>query len=210
MRNPVYQLSASNTSNDIRSRNDFYITHKDTINALLDNEKFDNNVWEPACGNGAISECLNIRGYNVLSSDIFDYGYNNFNKKLDFLKIDAANKDLYQQYDIITNPPYSLSEEFVLKSIEVCKNKCALLLKIQFLETEFRFKHIFSKYPPKFIYVFSRRQACSKFDDFYQRDNDGNILYNKKGEPLKVGSAVLYCWFIWEKGYNGYPMVKWL
>jgi hypothetical protein len=32
-------------------------------------------VWEPACGTGLMAEVLVERGYDVLATDIHDYGY---------------------------------------------------------------------------------------------------------------------------------------
>lgn len=209
MKNNVYQNAASNLSNFVRSPDDFYITHHSTIEALLHREVFNKDIWEPACGNGVISECLKEFNYNVFSTDLRDYNYKDMAYKLDFLTIDEKS-DLYNKYDIITNPPYNINEEFVLQAIKMCKNKCAMLLKIQFLETTKRFNGIFKNYPPKYVYVFSSRQACSKYPDFLQHDENGNIVKNKKGEALKIGSASLYCWFIWEKGFKGEPIIRWI
>ena len=73
--------------------------------------------------------------------------------------------------------------------------KVAMFLKVQFLEGKARRK-LFEKYPPKTIWVSSSRILCAKNADF-----DGM----KRGG----GSAVAYCWFIWEKGYKGDTIVKW-
>ena len=95
---------------------------------------------------------------------------------------------------IITNPPYSLAKEFVEHSMDLLDNDeyCIMLLKIQFLEGKAR-KELFKKYPPKFVLVFSERQKCLKND----KDTGGS-------------SAVCYCWFIWQKGFNGKPLIDWL
>ena len=71
--------------------------------------------------------------------------------------------------------------------------KLAMCLKLQFLEGQKR-QELFKLYPPKTIYVFSARQKCALNGDF-------------KG----VGSsAVAYAWFVWEKGFKGDPIVKWI
>ena len=44
-------------------------------------------------------------------------------------------------------------------------NRLALFLKVQFLEGKKR-KELFSKYPPKVIYVSSSRIKCAKNGDF--------------------------------------------
>jgi hypothetical protein len=69
-----------------------------------------------------------------------------------------------------------------------------MFLKIQFLEGKKR-KILFEKFPPKTVYVSSSRILCAPNGDF---------------ESMKKnGSAVAYCWFIWEKGFNGDPVIKW-
>lgn len=52
--------------------------------ALLSTGELTNkSIWEPACGRGAISKVLKDSGYNVWSTDIFDYGYGD--EHFDFL-----------------------------------------------------------------------------------------------------------------------------
>ena len=77
---------------------------------------------------------------------------------MDFLQYDGVF-----QGDIITNPPYSIAEEFVRKSIEVLQSghKVAMLLRLNFLEGQKRRK-LFEKYNPCRIYVFSKRINCQK------------------------------------------------
>ena len=71
---------ASNNSELERERDDYYATHPETVEALLeqlkkDDVKLNNNIWEPACGEGHISKVLENHGYNVFSTDLVDRGY---------------------------------------------------------------------------------------------------------------------------------------
>ena len=106
--------------------------------------------------------------------------------------------------DIVTNPPYSLAKDFVEHAMDIIADghKIAMFLKLTFLESESR-KGMFKKYPPKKIWVSSNRILCGKNGDFYQRDKDGNIKYNKDGTPKELSSAACYAWFVWQKGYEG-------
>lgn len=70
----------------------------------------------------------------------------------------------------------------------------ALLLKIQSLEGIERFDRIYSKNPPKVIYVFVRRTKCAINGEF------------KKFK----GSPICYAWFVWKKGYKGNTILKWV
>ena len=72
---------------------------------------------------------------------------------------------------------------------------CFVFLKIQFLEGKAR-KKLFTKYPPKKIYVSSSRLLCAKNADF-------------DGMKAGGGSAVAYAWFIWEKGFQGQTTIEW-
>jgi hypothetical protein len=71
-----------------------------------------------------------------------------------------------------------------------------MFLKLTFLESKAR-KKMFEKYPPKVIYVSSSRLQCAKNGDFETY---------KKG----TGTAIAYAWFVWEDGYQGDTVVKWI
>jgi hypothetical protein len=185
------QLGASNHSESERETNDFYATDPYTLEIFLDklkqdNIKLHNNIWECACGEGHLSKVLE-KNYNVLSTDLVDRGYGT---RADFLKAPVGWNG-----DILTNPPYKYAKEFVEKALEIIPiGKYAIfLLKIQFLEGQDRLK-MFKQYPPKYVYVNSKRQTC----------------YINGDMTKKMSSASCYCWFIWEKGFRGEPTVRWL
>ncbi|WP_041787782.1 hypothetical protein [Rhodomicrobium vannielii] len=58
-----------------RAAYEFYPTPPEATRALLSVERFDGPIWEPACGTGWISEELIAAGYDVLSTDLVNYGY---------------------------------------------------------------------------------------------------------------------------------------
>ena len=180
-------LGASDHSFEKREINDYYATHPIATKWLVDVENFNNNIWEPACGEGHISEILKSKGYNVKSSDKYDRGYGEI---YDFL----TPQNNYWNGDIVTNPPYKYAQEFVEKSLRIINenNKIAMFLKIQFLEGKKR-KILFKQNPPIRVWVSSSRILCAKNGDFNS----------------KKGSAVCYCWFIWKKGFKGDPIIKW-
>ena len=100
--------------------NDFYATHPDSVKLFLNAAKetnliLPNNMWENACGDGAISKVLKDNGYTVFSTDVVDRGYGE-ESGLDFL----INKKYDNKFDcIITNPPYkcfSIDTECYTKS----------------------------------------------------------------------------------------------
>lgn len=181
-----------------RVDNDFYATNPKAVEMLLKQESFEcNNILEPCVGNGNIAAALKLHNppAKILGIDIVDRGYP---KTLvsDFLTLDIPLK-----FDtIITNPPFSLAKEFVEKSLTHLTNtgKCAMFLKIQFLEGSKR-KEFFKKYPPKYIYVFRNRMATW---------NDGNPTDPETGKAW--ATTMCHAWFVWENGSTSEPVVRWL
>ena len=186
------QLGASNHSLKDREVNDFYATDPNSLEIFLkalerDNIKLHHNIWECACGQGHLSNVLINNNYNVYSSDLINRGYGEVK---DFLKCN----NLFDG-DILTNPPYKYAKDFVKHSLDLLEygNYCIMFLKIQFLEGKDRRK-LFDKFPPKYVYVNSARQLCAMNGEFEK--------YN--------ATALCYCWFIWQKGYNGEPTIRWI
>ena len=138
----------------IREENDYYATDPRAMWALLDYEVFNENIWEPACGEGNLSKVLKDAGYNVLSTDLIDRGYQD--EIADFLS-DRRKFD----GDIITNPPFKYTNEFIKGALEAIPegNKVAMFLKINYLAGKKRYQEIYSKFPPYRVYVFSSRVA---------------------------------------------------
>lgn len=182
---------ASNHSNWKRADLDYYSTDPIAVDKLLQREKFNHYILEPACG-GHISDALIKNGYEVLSLDLIDRGYPNQSCVQDFLE---NNYDHKNRRDIITNPPYAKAKEFVEHALDISKEhvKIAMFLKLTFLEGGKR-KELFDKYPPKSIYVFRNRIDCWK-----------NGI-----KPEKPSRAVCYAWFVWEKGYVEPPQIFWI
>lgn len=190
-------LGASNHTDKEREANDYYATEPKAVELLLEQENFFPYIWEPACGAGHMSEVLKKHGYNVKSSDLCDRGYPG-TEIIDFLKVEKSNINKDFSRDIITNPPYKYAKEFVEKALEILSDgaKIAMFLKVQFLEGKAR-KELFLKHPPKTIYVSSSRLLCAKNGDF-------------EGMKAGGGSAIAYAWFVWEKGFKGDPIIKWI
>jgi hypothetical protein len=177
-----------------RVENDFYATPSKATEALLKVEKFDGNVWEPACGNGMMSE--EIKKFNeVVSSDLVDRGYGKIG--IDFLK--TNNRDMgYDIYDnIITNPPFNLFQEFAEKALYEANKKVALFGKLQALEGYKRASFLQTT-PLKTVYVFKKRINPMR---------NGNPL-DENGK--KWCSTMAFAWYVWEKGYTGKPQIEWL
>ena len=54
---------------------DFFPTPAWATEALIDNETFSDEIWECACGDGAMSRVLEKTGCRVISTDLHDRGF---------------------------------------------------------------------------------------------------------------------------------------
>ena len=164
---------------------DFYPTPKWATYALMENEKFDGDIWEPSCGNGAMSEVIKKYGNDVYSSDLHDRGYGDVG--INFLETEKTYSN------IITNPPYNIAQEFVEHATKSSKRKFAFLLRLAFLEGVGGANTIFVENPPSRVWVFSER-----------------ITFYPEG-VIKAGSGTTaYAWFVWDKEHISNTHLKWL
>ncbi len=163
---------------------DFFPTPAWATHALIDNEPFSGDIWESACGNGAMSSVLEQTGRRVLSSDLYDRGYGEGG--VDFL----TSKRRFD--NIVTNPPYNAAEGFVQSGLSHANKKFALLLRLAFLEGGNRQRTIFSDAPPSRVWVFSER-----------------ITFYPLGAEVKGSGTTAYAWFVWDKDASGGTELKW-
>ena len=172
-------------SNNDREKDDFYPTPPQATQSLLDRQKFEGNIWECACGNGAMSEIIIKSGYNVYSSDLIDRGYGETG--IDFLKSDKKVDN------IVTNPPFKLATEFTLKSFELARKKAVMLSKISYLEGIKRRTLIFNQNKLEKVLIFSRR-----------------VPFKKESTNKLAGGLMAFGWFIYDVNYNGKPTIDWI
>lgn len=184
-------LGASNHTEKERENDDYYATDPDAAEWLLKLEKIEGPIWECASGEDHLAKVFKEHGYEVRTSDII--GRTPTTEIYDFLKC----RDTGLKTNIITNPPYRFSTQFVEKAMDVIADgyKVCMFLKLQFLEGKAR-RDLFKKYPPKTVWVSSSRLMCAKNGDFETMIAGG-------------GSAVAYIWLVFEKGYKGETVLKW-
>tara|TARA_Y100001963_G_scaffold121776_1_gene170618 strand:- start:45 stop:641 length:597 start_codon:yes stop_codon:yes gene_type:complete len=177
---------AGHDLNLTREKDDFYPTPPLATQRLLDVEKFEGNIWECACGDGAISKVLEQHNYKVYSTDLINRNYGETG--IDFL-METQKCD-----NIITNPPFKLSLPFIYKAVELANKKVAFLCRITFLEGVARQK-MFQETPLENVYIFSRRIT-------FTNPNNGNKTHG--------GGMLAFAWFVWNKNYTGKPKLNWI
>jgi hypothetical protein len=142
---------------------------------------------EPACGAGHMAKVLNEYFGEVQASDVHNYGYG------------ATHDYLKHPYQInccdwvITNPPFRLAEDFVLKSLPLARGGVAILARTVFLESVGRYQRIFSCNPPAIVAQFTERVPMVK----------GRL-------DKSASTATGYCWLVWEKTKPSAPQLVWI
>ena len=168
-----------------RKKSDFYETPYSITNHLLNVESFDTNftVCEPACGNGAITK--------VLKSKWDEEKITSYDIEKNFLTET-------EQYDyIITNPPFSIANEFIEKAKKVARKKFAFLLPLSYLHGKKRYDTIYTdlSYGLREVFVFTR--------------------YPMLGEELRDDGKyhtgmMVYAWFVFQNEYCEKPNISWI
>lgn len=84
---------------------------------------------------------------------------------------------------IITNPPFNLSEEFILHAVKNA-DTVAMLLKSQYWHAAKR-NILFQKHPPAFVLPLSWRP---------------DFLFDTRKEGDKSAPTMGVCWSVWKRG----------
>lgn len=134
-----------------RSPRDFYPTPPEFTEVLLRVWQPDcDQIWEPAAGDGAMSDVLRSAGYTVVESDI--------ETGTDFLTAETALAPA-----IVTNPPFSLTTDFALQALRL-SGKVALLLGLHFLGGSARTDDLWLTHPPSRVVVIPERMKVATAD----------------------------------------------
>lgn len=151
------------------------------------------DIIEPSCGEGNLIKALRfhagpqaqIHGYDIRDVGLIKEA--TFVDKIDWLTIQGLGK--YGHNLIVTNPPYSIANKFILHTLEIAQPEtvCAFLLRLSFLYGKERQKLIYDKYPPYELVPLTPRPSFT---------ND------------KKTDASEYALFIWVCGHEGSGMVS--
>lgn len=147
-------------------------------------------IDEVCCGAGAITKVLEEFGFKVNQSDIQDEDYITGEKSIDVYKINDKSCNI-----VFTNPPYNhmTKENMLAEFLRISKNKVILLLNIFYLSSGKR-KELLENSPLKYIYIHSDRVTMFPYGET---------------EPINGGTK-MFAWYVWEHGYKGEPIIRWL
>ena len=114
----------------------------------------------------------------------------------DFLGAPSSYLDYEYVHLVFGNPPYSLMEEFIthsLKSSILYPGGYVFFLgRLEFLASKKRGLGLFKEYPPKRVYVLSRRPS----------------FFSTNGR--KTTDAQDYAMYLWKDGWKGDTKLDWL
>jgi hypothetical protein len=146
-------------------------------------------ILEPCSGAGAISKVLEEK-FKVKSSDIQNENFIYGDKGIDVYKMKDKSANI-----ILTNPPYNMmtKKNMLNEFLRISKNKVILLLNIYYLSSKDR-KEMLEKSPLKYIYIHSDRVTMFPFGE----------------EKPKSTGTKMFAWFVWEHGYDGEPIIRWV
>lgn len=167
-------MTSTHRGNGKRSKYDHYETPRHTTMSLLEHHYIKYPVLEPCAGYSSMANILKAGG-KVVTNDIDPEIVCDYNS--DYLLLDLG----IGFQSIITNPPFSLAEQIITKSIQDIKigGEVIMLLRLDFLGTIKR-RLFWKSYPAKQIYALSKRPRF-----------------------IGSGDSNEYGWFVWEKGWIG-------
>jgi len=150
-------------------------------------------IWEPACGPGAIVRELRAAGHVVIASDLVDYRDRGLGDQLVNVDFEMERAMPGRAQAIVTNPPYKRADHFVLRALELAP-KVAMLLRIGFIANGVKVRGPALDHGGLRAFCPFRGRLPMMHRDGW----DGN----------RSTSQTDFAWFVWERGYDGPPMVR--
>ena len=175
-----------------RSPTDFYPTPTASTRSLKDFIDVDSTdtILEPCAGVGHIAKEFE----NVTALDLYEYKTEYLHQVTTGINFLSWTPDKNYSW-VITNPPFDrkVLMPIIEKSLSIATKGVAMFLKITFLESSSRFTFFQENKNLKNVVIFSNRQP----------------LY-RNAIVTGASNAICYAWFIWDKRYNGEPIIKWV
>lgn len=174
-----------------RQAEDWYVEPEWCSARLFELEQFTGSIWDPACGGGNILKSARAAHLvNVWGTDIVKRGELT-NSTLDFLEHYSGTAD-----NIVSNPPFGIAEKFVARALDLAKNKVAMLLPANWVQGDKRSRWL-EQSGLRRVYFITPRPSMPP----------GHVL----AAGRRCGSGTTdYAWFVWLKGYDGAPEIRWL
>lgn len=217
-------MSAANRGRE-RLEDDTYLTPMWCVERALEKINLPGGHWlEPCAGEGHVIATVNslrddvtwsaceIRKESLKKLKNFGFDKSSIN---DFLKLDESR---LKRFDVVlTNPPYSLAQEFLEKCLRIANN-VVFLLRVNYLGSETRADWLRSHVPdvyqlpnrPSFQVFISDVYACNHCDHGKEKNvpmdakaprcqGCGKEMF-LKGQKKSSSDASEYAWMHWVPG----------
>lgn len=161
--------------------NNYYPTPPCATLTLCAVEQFAGAIWEPACGEGHMVRALESMGHRVVATDLVDYGFGT--SGVDFLDFTAGRANAIE--NIVTNPPYDLARQFIVKALTLATGKVCMLLRLGALAGQ-KNGALFNGTPLARVHVFSRRIPMQR----------GRLATDDDAQGM-----IDFAWFVWDMAH---------
>lgn len=170
-----------------REEHEHYVEPEWCSKRLFEVEKFDGDIWDPACGFGRIPMAAIAAGYPAVGTDIVDRGYGQGFSVRDFLDCSCSWPN------IVSNPPFDIFQPFALQALKVARRKVAMIWLVRTLPAARWLRQT----PLAKIYFLTPRPSMPP----------GHVI--AKGEKPGGGKQD-FCWLVWDHAHKNVPEVRWL
>jgi hypothetical protein len=169
-----------------RSDADFYVEPAWVPERLFAVEPFIGEVIDPCCGLGTIVKAARRAHHCSEGWDICDRGFSG-TKVRDFLTSSE------QICNFVSNPPFGIAREFVLHALALARHKVAIVFPTARLNAA----RWLEQTPLARIWLLTPRPSMPPGEAILRGEKPG-------------GGKVDFCWLVFEVGYCGATMVRWL
>ena len=172
-----------------RVNNDWYIEPDWCVDLLRENVNLRDGIHDPCAGIGTIVNNFIEAGIWATGSDIVNRGAG-FDVQ-DYLTDPTVRRN------IVTNPPYKLTEKIVRHALAHTEHRVCVLVPLNFLAGQKRHSFYIDT-PVEKIVILSRRPSMPP----------GEMLV-QHGEEYRKNGSIDFCWIVWNNQYEGGPTMTW-
>lgn len=189
-----------------REANDWYVEPEWCSARLFEEERFEGRVHDPACGMGNIVKSARAADLYATGSDIvrrIEEDEEDDERICDYVEDFLSQEPSIRFDNIVSNPPFKLCDDrktgrfpFVERALQLAHHKVALLLPSKWIQGDKRAAWLATT-PLRRVWFISPRPSMPP----------GQVL--EAGHKPGNGTTD-YAWFVWLKGYDGAPEIRWL
>lgn len=190
----------------------WYVEERWCADRLFEDEVFPGRTVDPCAGGGNIVKAGRDMGLQIEGFDLRNRAPGLIRGGLDFFDPHAYTPGIWPADNIVTNPPYAtwsqvgreppkgafarVEDEFVARALERVRCKLAVFLPSVWMNGQERSRWLESL-PLYRVYICTPRPSCppGTYLEAGGKPKDGQTDYN---------------WYVFLRGYQGRPEVRWL